>query len=117
MSRVRERRVFWVNPNVPDFQESLFYAGASDIQNFVAQVDAGAVAPLARIPGEPGEESQIILGENTGLEEGTYQFAVVAQDSNGNFSDPLQVAAWTAVPLDLTPPPPPTGGGIAFVNN
>jgi hypothetical protein len=109
MARVKERELFWDPPADTDISHYAVYSGAPDVPDFLANVDAGIVEPLAE-PAEP------VLRLTEGmLEEGNYQFAVCSVDGAGNFSDPYQHPAWQSVPLDLTAPNPPSGGGLRTV--
>lgn len=116
MSYVRERRIGWTVPDVSDVEASVFYVGPAGVTTFLDQVSARTLQPFSVIPTGPGETGTVILGENSGLDEGDYQFAVVVRDRNGNLSDPYQFSGWQNVPLDLTPPPPATDGFIEFVD-
>jgi len=107
MSRVVTRRI-WVNPSSStDVTAYNWYAGAVGDGTFLGAADAGTITPFAVTPGP-----EAFLDDTSGLPEGTYQFAVVAEDNAGNTSDPYQNAAWVSVPLDLTPPAAPVSGGI-----
>lgn len=112
MSRVISRRLFWDPVNVEDLDVYEVYLARADVPSFLSRVDAGEVALFAET-----DVPEFILDESTGLDEGNWQFAVTARDTNGNISDPHQPDAWVNVPLDLTPPPAPTGGGIELVNS
>lgn len=109
MSRVRTREIFWEAPADTDITGYAVYSGSPQDQNFLAEVDAGAVPPLEEVT-----ETSLQLGEGS-LPEGNYQFCVCSKDAAGNFSDPYQHPAWQNVPLDLTAPNPPSGGGLRVV--
>ena len=79
---------------------------AADVDNWLAQIDAGDV--IAEITTDvPEYEIQNIEGE--------FDFAVVQMDDAGNRSDPSTFPAWMAVSLDLSPPTAATGGVIENV--
>ena len=110
MSRVSERRLYWDAPANSGPVTYAVYSGDTGNTNFIAEVDAGNVAPMW----EELMTTEILLVEGS-LPEGNYQFAVCAVDVNENYSDPYQHPAWANVPLDLTAPNPPTGGGLDII--
>jgi hypothetical protein len=79
---------------------------ADDVDGWLAAIDAGQVEPTDTT-GSP----ELDLGQL----DGVFDFAVVQVDAAGNRSDPASFPAWTAVPLDTTPPPAATGGVIENV--
>jgi hypothetical protein len=109
MARVRTRKLFWTNSTSEGVVAHTVYSGQATDTSFLASVDAGSVAPLARVE-MPASELVLAAGM---LTEGEWQFAVCSEDQNGNFSDPYQASGWRNVPLDLTAPLPPSAGGIA----
>ena len=106
MARIRQRRMFWVNPPAGDQQATEIYVGSPGQTDFLEAIDAGAVEPHATVE---APDSEYYLAD---LPEGDYQLAVAALDDDGNYSDPYQHPAWVNVPLDVTPPAAPSGGGL-----
>ncbi len=106
MSRVKERQIFWDPPSDTDITGYEVYSDDPQNSDFLDEVDAGVVTPLATTTAP-----ELTLSEGL-LPEGNYQFAAVSKDTAGNLSDPYQHPAWQNVPLDLTAPNPPSGGGI-----
>jgi len=106
MANVKTRRI-WVDPSASaDVVEYNWYAGPENDPSFLGAVDAQAITPF-----DETADPEAFIVEGT-LPEGTYQFAVTAEDGAGNTSDPFQAAGWVSVPLDVTPPLAPTNGGI-----
>ena len=112
MSRSKKRKLVWDAPAADTVGWHVYAQSAAipeDSEMFALEVDAGDLNPVAFVTVQTGP-----FWEITGLPDGDYDFAVVADDGNGNLSDPLVPDVWLDVPLDLTPPPTPTGGAIVF---
>lgn len=75
----------------------------TDVTGWLASIDAGQEQPFQTTDVPEAAVPEV---------DGDYDFAVVQSDPSGNRSDPAIFAAWTAVPLDTTPPAAATGGVI-----
>lgn len=111
MAFIRRRRLFWTDPTDTDLTVVEVYAVPTSVQPdaaaLLAEIDARQThTPIATVP--PGTEEYFLEG----IPEDTYNFAIVAGDESGNFSDPVNIPEWVAVPLDVSPPAIPTNLGI-----
>jgi len=108
MARVKRRKLT-VDP-AEGVTSWLWYSQpAGDITTWLSKIDAGQA--------ENDRFAETDAPETTLPElDGKFDFAVCQADNVGNISDPATFAAWTAVPLDTTPPAPATGGKIVDVN-
>lgn len=112
MARITQRRLRWDAPT-DDIAGWDLYVNDDPAVNeadFLAQADAGQLTPYAQVEVADGPVWII-----DGLDDAEYDFAVIARDGRGNFSDPLSPEVWQDVPLDVTPPLAPTGGVIESV--
>lgn len=113
MAYVRPRRVFWELP--PGATHGNLHIAQAGDANFLPTLTAAphTATPAARVPAADPQEFLLGVGA---LPDGTYQFAVVAEDEvNKKWADPYQNPAWVSVPLDLSPLPPAFGGGFELL--
>lgn len=108
MARVKRRKLT-VDP-AEGVTSWLWYSQeAGDLGGWLQRIDAGQAENDLFATTEIPETTLPEL-------DGKFDFAVCQGDAAGNISDPASFAAWTAVPLDTTPPAPATGGKIVDVN-
>lgn len=97
--KLRKRRLF-VQPYPLANPKYLWYYGLATDSNFLSKVEAGTASLLG------STTVPEILFDN--IPSGTYQFALVVEDTNGFRSQVTQAPAWRNAVMDFEVPQPIT---------